>query len=403
MFGSSFMSALPSTGSSPASAPSSSAGGGGNDINNNNNNNATTTPLPFAGFGFTGGGANTTASSSKSAVKALSFTSGLSNAAVSSSASVGKTTTTGNNTSGGFSFGSGGASGGFAFGSTNDTAAAAAVPFFTTGAAKDEPAKKTLFSSTTTATTAATTTSTTDIVPINDNTSPPYNNNNNMSLENTCLSPDGRSFHTYMYDVTIGKHVIVSEFAPFISSNMTSSWENNDDNNNNASPTKVQIKTILPTTVSEAISIDPVLGLICVEGDNGNNSNNNSGGGAKKSGRRMKNYNGQGKELMTLPWMCLYTCSSAFLLSIGYVDNEEEEDDATNNSDVVIDGEIIRIMEPFEKELLMSSRGSAILRIRSAPSSSGMFHRCGSMALLMREGGEEDSIGHVMLEVGVGQ
>ncbi|KAL7457383.1 hypothetical protein ACHAWC_008947 [Mediolabrus comicus] len=209
-----------------------------------------------------------------------------------------------------------------------------------------------------------------------------------------------------MYDVTIGKHVIVSEFAPFISSNnnnnMTSSWGNNDDNNNNASSTKVQIKTILPTTVSEAISIDPVLGLICVEGDNGNNSNNHhnnisGGGGAKKSGRRMKNYNGQGKELMTLPWMCLYTCSSAFLLSIGYVDNEEEEDDATNNSDVVIDGEIIRIMEPFEKELLMSSRGSVILRIRSAPSSSGMFHRCGSMALLMREGGEDDSIGHVML------
>jgi hypothetical protein len=227
-----------------------------------------------------------------------------------------------------------------------------------------------------------------------------------MSLENTCLSPDGRSFHTYMYDVTIGKHVIVSEFAPFISSNnnnMTSSWGNNDNNNNNnASSTKVQIKTILPTTVSEAISIDPVLGLICVEGDNGNNSNNHhnnssGGGGAKKSGRRMKNYNGQGKELMALPWMCLYTCSSAFLLSIGYVDNEEEDDDATNNSDVVIDGEIIRIMEPFEKELLMSSRGSVILRIRSAPSSSGMFHRCGSMALLMREGGEEDSIGHVML------
>ena len=222
-----------------------------------------------------------------------------------------------------------------------------------------------------------------------------------MSLENTCLSPDGRSFHTYMYDSTIGKHVIISEFAPFISPSNDNTWENDNNNNGTSSSSakKVQIKTILPTTVSEAISIDPVLGLICVEGDNGNNSNNNSGSSsAKKSGRRMKNYNGQGKELMALPWMCLYTCSSAFLLSIGYVDNdeEEEEDDATNNSGVVIDGEIIRIMEPFEKELLMSSRGSAILRIRSAPIS-GMFHRCGSMALLMREGGEDDSIGHVML------
>jgi len=157
---------------------------------------------------------------------------------------------------------------------------------------------------------------------------------------------------------------------------------------------------VLPTTVSEAISIDPVIGLICVEGDNGSSGS----GDVTTKNRRMKQHsNGQvGRDLVTLPWMCLYTCSSAFLLSVGYTRNEEEEEDVTNNEGretavITIQGEIIQIIEPFEKELLMAPRGSTIRRIRPAPSMNSMFHRCGSMALLMREGGEEDSIGHVML------
>jgi len=180
--------------------------------------------------------------------------------------------------------------------------------------------------------------------------------------------------------------------------------------------TMLQIKTVLPTTVSEAISIDPVIGLICVEGDHATTT---GGGGSSISSsvsdarshtkRRMKHSNnGQGKEFVTLPWMCLYTCSSAFLLSIGYTYDEEKDIHSTDDNNlttttITIHGEVIRIMEPFEKELLMAPRGSTIVRIRSpaaAPTTTNMnsmFYRCGSMALLMREGGEEDSIGHVML------
>lgn len=156
--------------------------------------------------------------------------------------------------------------------------------------------------------------------------------------------------------------------------------------NRNASTTTtnnavVQVKTVLPTTVSEAISIDPVLGLICVEGDNNHHSSSSSG---------------HEKEcLVTLPWMCLYTCSCAFLLSINYTKPEEDDNDNETNF-TSIQGEIIQIIEPFEKELLMAPRGSTILRIRPAPRTNSMFCRCGSMALLMREGGEEDCIGHVM-------
>eukprot|EP00985_Skeletonema_marinoi_P010553 scaffold4955_cov71-Skeletonema_marinoi.AAC.1 len=204
-----------------------------------------------------------------------------------------------------------------------------------------------------------------------------------------------------MYDSSIGSHVIVSEFTPFLSSSnggdVISSPRNNTTNTNN---TAVQIKTVLPTTVSEAISIDPVIGLICVEGDN--NGSSGSGDVTTKNRRMKQHSNGQvGRELVTLPWMCLYTCSSAFLFSVGYTRNEEEEDANNEGNETVvtttIQGEIIQIIEPFEKELLMAPRGSTIRRIRPAPSMNSMFHRCGSMALFMREGGEEDSIGHVML------
>ena len=200
-----------------------------------------------------------------------------------------------------------------------------------------------------------------------------------------------------MYDSSTKTHVIVSEFAPFQSTgndhdgNGTVAFASPRNAGNNDTASAIQIKTVLPTTVSEAITIDPVIGLICVEGDSKNTIIGTSNGQ-------------QGKERVTssLPWMCLYTCSSAFLLSIGYTRLDDEEEMTTNNNGhdetvVTIQGKIIRIIEPFEKELLMAPRGSSILRIRPAPSSNSMFHRCGSMALLMREGGEEDFIGHVML------
>eukprot|EP00985_Skeletonema_marinoi_P010540 scaffold4945_cov79-Skeletonema_marinoi.AAC.1 len=416
MFGSSFMTALPSAGKSSSSSAAAT----------NSDTKHKTTSLPFSGFASSSFGG--TSSSSKSASKALSFTSGLSTAASSDATNKAVAASGG----GGFSFGGGN--------NTSSSSTASKSPFASTAsggsnlfakfdAGDDDKIGSTKIGDTTSssknntggfafgnknvaaAATASSqpkssSTSSTAIVPINNNNNSNYNNNaappTNTSLENTCLSPEGRSFHSYMYDSSIGSHVIVSEFAPFLSSSsgggdVVSSPRNTTTNTNNT----VQIKTVLPTTVSEAISIDPVIGLICVEGDN--NGSSGSGDVNNKNRRLKQHSNGQvGRELVTLPWMCLYTCSSAFLLSVGYTRNEEEEEDVTNNEGretavTTIQGEIIQIVEPFEKELLMAPRGSTIRRIRPAPSMNSMFHRCGSMALFMREGGEEDSIGHVML------
>ena len=218
-----------------------------------------------------------------------------------------------------------------------------------------------------------------------------------------------------MYDTTTGHHIIQSEFAPFLHSSSSntatpsslSSPRNHTTIDGSTSLSTVQVKTVLPTIISEAISIDPVIGLICVQGDNNGSSSTDN---TKR--RRMRNNNNNGERMVTLlPWMCLYTCSSAFLLLIGYTPPNDEEEDMDNehNTPMTIHGEIIRIMEPFEKELLMAPRGSTILRIRSAPSitassssssgssSGSMFHRCGSMAMLLREGGPNDSIGCVLV------
>eukprot|EP00970_Alexandrium_tamarense_P008184 scaffold1559_cov193-Alexandrium_tamarense.AAC.1 len=211
----------------------------------------------------------------------------------------------------------------------------------------------------------------------------PSSRKNATSLENSCLSPNGRTFHSYRYDDVLGSHVIVSEFAPF--------GNNGADNNNSTSNNiegSLKITTVLPPTMVAAINIDPVVGLICVDG-------------TKDEGRRQQRQHrtrGEGeKPLSTLPWLCLYTRTSAFLLSIGY--HAHDEDDETTSN---ISGNVLHVVEPFEKQLLNSPRGSSILRIRSAPYCNVMFHRCGSMALMLREGGGDDCdvdsvVGHVVM------
>ena len=148
----------------------------------------------------------------------------------------------------------------------------------------------------------------------------------------------------------------------------------------------MKITTKLPLTIAECINIDPVIGLICVDGSNED--------GSKSTRHRLQRREDRGKNMSSLPWMCLYTRTSAFLLSIGYEQPEEEDDNKQS-----ISGTILQTVEPFEKQLLMSPRGSAILRIRPAPTSNTMFQRCGSMAMLLREGGNEDNtvVGHVLV------
>jgi hypothetical protein len=104
------------------------------------------------------------------------------------------------------------------------------------------------------------------------------------------------------------------------------------------------VTTPLPTQIQKAISIDAPIGLLCV-------------GSAKKK-----------EQEQILPWMCLYTASSAFLLSISCTSQNEK-------------GSVLQMIEPFEKPLL-SPLSPQIVRIRHALG----VCREGAMACLLKEG-----------------
>mmetsp|Transcript_32071 Transcript_32071/g.59231 ORF Transcript_32071/g.59231 Transcript_32071/m.59231 type:complete len:1221 (+) Transcript_32071:86-3748(+) len=212
-----------------------------------------------------------------------------------------------------------------------------------------------------------------------------FHRNNNISVENSCMSPDGRSFHSYLYDSSLEQHVIVSDFAPFGDASSSGAPQNNSKEDSSS----LKITTVLPATIVESINIDPIIGLICVDGSDHDD-------GTKSKRQRQRRDDDGGTAMSTLPWMCLYTPTSVFLLSVGYHQLDDDEDDYNQQQ-----GKIVHVHEPFEKQLLMSPRGSSILRVRAAPSCDSMFQRCGSMALLLREGGggeeDENVVGHVLL------
>lgn len=215
------------------------------------------------------------------------------------------------------------------------------------------------------------------------------------SVENSCISLDGRSFHSYLFDTSLEQHVIISEIAPFDHASSIGRFGDDTSTGKDAltSSSSIKITTILPSTISDAVNIDPVIGLVCIDGSN------SDGSISTRRIQQQPHLQGQfvgevggGKPMSILPWMCLYTRTSAFVLSIGYGGHQ---DDSNDNSDSrCISGTILHMHEPFEKHLLMSPRGSSILRIRGPPgansSSSSMFHRCGSMAMLLREGGLDE-------------
>lgn len=76
------------------------------------------------------------------------------------------------------------------------------------------------------------------------------------------------------------------------------------------------------------------------------------------------------KGMTVLPWMCLYTSSSAFLFSIGYTSSSEGE----------ARGTILRLLEPFEKPLL-SPLAPQIVCLRCSPE----IARPGAMACMLKE------------------
>ena len=95
---------------------------------------------------------------------------------------------------------------------------------------------------------------------------------------------------------------------------------------------------MLPATTVESININPIIGLICVDG-----SDHDDGTKTK----RQKQWREDGGEAMsTLPWVFLYTHTSVFLLSIGYhqLDDDENENEYTQHN-----GKILHVHKPFEK------------------------------------------------------
>ncbi|KAL7466262.1 hypothetical protein ACHAXS_006553 [Conticribra weissflogii] len=192
------------------------------------------------------------------------------------------------------------------------------------------------------------------------------------TVERSCFSFDGRSFHSYLYDAARDRHVIVSEVAPF---------DNGDgDGDDGTGSSSVRITTDLSSsaTIGNALDIDPVLGLVCVDraSDEGNRR-------SRMERRRRRRHEEEGEDpAETLPWLCLYTPAAAFLIRIGF----HLDDDDRLGGRVKIDGTILHVVEPFERQLLAAPRGSSIVRIRGAPTAANAFHRCGSVAMLMRHG-----------------
>ena len=144
------------------------------------------------------------------------------------------------------------------------------------------------------------------------------------------MVPDRRSFHQ-------------SKFAHF--GDPDGSTVQHNPNGNSTSSLRITI--VLPLTIVEYININPVIGLICVNGSDNDD-------GAKRRRRQQLQWQEEdgGKAAMsTIPWMCLYTCTSAFLLSIGYQNN-----DNCNQYDQPqqLNGKIVHTHGTFKKQLLTS-------------------------------------------------
>mmetsp|Transcript_4614 Transcript_4614/g.9710 ORF Transcript_4614/g.9710 Transcript_4614/m.9710 type:complete len:972 (-) Transcript_4614:39-2954(-) len=177
--------------------------------------------------------------------------------------------------------------------------------------------------------------------------------------------------------------MIILEFAPFGNPNGDCSGDlSNEDKEGAGSSSSIKITTDLSSssnTIGKALDIDPVLGLLCV--DHSSDGGGIGSGGARKRRQRKerrRTYEGGEDVEETLPWMCLYTATAAFLIRIGF--HYDDEDDLNSHGNgVEIDGKIQHVVEPFERQLLVALQG--------APATANTCYHCGSMAMLMRHGG----------------
>lgn len=136
------------------------------------------------------------------------------------------------------------------------------------------------------------------------------------------MSPDGEFMHS-LHDMSIESHIIP--------------LQNEEKLDSLKSPPF--IRTLLPELIISSIQVDPVVELICVEGET-----------AKRPMTQ--------DQYEKLPRLCLYTRKQAFLLQLGFPSN------SGNTSQ--IQGIVLDVCQPLER-YLEHSLANDIIRIRPAP------------------------------------
>lgn len=176
-------------------------------------------------------------------------------------------------------------------------------------------------------------------------TSPPIENS---SVVLSCLSPDGRSFHSLF--ATNAEVYIETHSLP-----LAGTVEGDADSVCDA-PSLV--RTPLPEPVVEALARFPAIELLCVDVEASQSPSSTT---------------------RKLPRLCLYTKRDVFILELAY---------HSAAGDFETEGFVVAVTEPFEEVLLGSSTNTAIVRIRQAPQRyKGYLTMCppGSMAMLTHD------------------
>ena len=157
------------------------------------------------------------------------------------------------------------------------------------------------------------------------------------SVALSCLSPDALSIHSLLPNGTL-----VTRFLPLHETNEEQSSAygySETDSKTKKKPMVKSVTTMLPSHIIQSFKIDPPLEIMCIDNDTPSALTKTDNGTIVKS----------------LPLLCVYTSSSAFVFKIQF----EQTLQAT--------GILQDIHEPFEQHLTATS--STIRRIRPAPHS----------------------------------
>eukprot|EP00934_Nitzschia_sp_Nitz4_P008446 Nitzschia sp. Nitz4//scaffold56_size114212//37997//40636//NITZ4_003940-RA/size114212-processed-gene-0.3-mRNA-1//1//CDS//3329554676//8436//frame0 len=147
------------------------------------------------------------------------------------------------------------------------------------------------------------------------------------SVRLSCLSPDGRSVHSFRFRQSAA---CIETHALPLEGSIEETFRDDD--------TPALVTTTLPSNITSALRQFPALELLCVDVIGKENSKSSS--------------------LQTLPKLCLYSKKDVFLIEIGY-------DKLPGAAQV--EGRVVSLVEPFEEIMIGRSMSIGIIRIRAAP------------------------------------